>query len=157
MSFDNNSYENSVAECDEGFIDNSKMFSRWYKFTGRIGRLEFGLTIIIGILIYAFSLGFILQRVGGTLANQPIESIILAFILISILPLFLIGAASCKRANDCGKSPAKYLATPVVVGIILLFRGSSPIGLFGAIVFGWGSLIFYKSVEGANEHGSQPK
>ena len=82
MSFDNNSYENSVAECDEGFIDNSKMFSRWYKFTGRIGRLEFGLTIIIGILIYAFSLGFILQRVGGTLANQPIESIILAFILI---------------------------------------------------------------------------
>ena len=157
MSLDNNSYGDSFTEYEEEFIDNSKMFSRWYKFSGRIGRLEFGLTIIFGILVYAISLGFLLQRAGGNLADQPIESIILGFILISILPLFLIGAAACKRANDCGKSPSKYMASPVVVGIILLLRGSSPIGLFGAIVFGWGSLIFYKSIKGDNEHGSQPK
>ena len=73
MSLDNNSYEDSFTKYEEEFIDNSKMFSRWYKFSGRIGRLEFGLTIIVGILIYAFSLGFLL---------------ILGFILISILPLF---------------------------------------------------------------------
>lgn len=88
MSLDNNSYEDSFTKYEEEFIDNSKMFSRWYKFSGRIGRLEFGLTIIVGILIYAISLGFLLQRAGGNLADQPIESIILGFILISILPLF---------------------------------------------------------------------
>ncbi len=156
MSVDNNSYGESMDDRYKACIDNSKMFARWYKFSGRIGRLEFGLSIIIGILIYAISFAWMLKRIGDYLIYQPAESIFLGFALISILPLFLIGAAACKRANDCGKSPSKYMAAPIVVGITLLLRGISPIGVFGAIVFGWGTLIFYKSKKGINEHGTQP-
>lgn len=156
MDIDKNKVAHSFEECFEECIDNSKMFSRWYKFSGRIGRLEFGLTIIIGILIYAVSLGFLLQLAGATFVNHHVEGLVVGFILISILPLFLIGVAACKRANDCGKSPSKYMLTPLGLGILLLLRGGSMIGIFGAIVFTWGSLIFYKSIEGTNEHGTQP-
>ena len=37
-------------------IDNSKMFARWYKFSGRIGRLEYVLTLLISVVLYFFVL-----------------------------------------------------------------------------------------------------
>lgn len=129
MNTENNIVENSEEEFDE-LIDNSKMFSRWYKFSGRIGRLEFGLMILIGILIFAISLAWVVRRAGGTLEYEPIESTFLGYALISALPLFLIGAASWKRANDVGKSPKKYLGSPVILSIILLFKGCSLFALF---------------------------
>lgn len=48
-------------------IDNSKMFARWYKFSGRIGRLEYILTLAIAVVLYFYimiGVALILQANG---------------------------------------------------------------------------------------------
>ena len=137
-------------------IDNSKMFARWYKFSGRIGRLEYVLTLIISVVLYFFVLfgvGQILQVAGVT-----IESTlgIYLFTLGAMLPsVYLMLAAGIKRTHDTRVS-VWYALIPVVVALCLML-GIIP-GVIPILIGVAGCVYLFKDAgeEGVNEHGSNP-
>lgn len=137
-------------------IDNSKMFARWYKFSGRIGRLEYVLTLIISVVLYFFVLlgvGQIMQVAGVT-----IESTfgIYLFTLGAMLPsVYLMLAAGIKRTHDTRVS-VWYALIPVVV-VFCLMLGIIP-GLIPILIGVAGCVYLFKDAgeDGVNEHGSNP-
>lgn len=132
------------------------MFARWYKFSGRIGRLEYVLTLIISVVLYFFVLlgvGQIMQAAGVT-----IESTfgIYLFTLGAMLPsVYLMLAAGIKRTHDTGVS-VWYALISVVVAFCLMI-GIIP-GVIPIIIGVTGCIYLFKDAgqEGVNEHGSNP-
>ena len=137
-------------------IDNSKMFARWYKFSGRIGRLEYVLTLLISVVLYFFVLlgiGQILQFAGVTIESTVG---IYAFSLSAMIPsVYLMLAAGIKRTHDTRVS-VWYALIPVVVALCLML-GIIP-GLIPILIGIAGCVYLFKDAgeEGVNEHGSNP-
>lgn len=136
-------------------IDNSKMFSHWYNFNGRIGRLEFGLTFIFSLVLYfilLMSFGRIYENIGIT--NEGSYTIM--HIVSMIIPGYIMLAASVKRCHDTGKDVKKVISPAFVLIALLIFRGGRFITFFVALILTWGYLIFYKSEDGINDYGTNP-
>ncbi len=137
-------------------IDNSKMFARWYKFSGRIGRLEYVLTLLISVVLYFFILlgiGQILQ-----LAGVAIESTvgIYAITLSAMIPsVYLMLAAGIKRTHDTDVS-VWYALIPVVVALCVML-GIIP-GVIPIVIGIAGCVYLFKDAgeDGVNKHGSNP-
>lgn len=131
-------------------IDNSKMFSHWYDFTGRIGRLEYLLTFIITVILYFFIIliaGKILQLSGAEITSQ---TGLYLFTFGCMLPsVYLLIAAGVKRAHDAGVS-WWYALTPLIP---LFFFGIITIALF---IIGFIYLFTTAGDAGVNEYGSNP-
>ncbi len=137
-------------------IDNSKMFARWYKFSGRIGRLEYVLTLLISVDLYFFvilGVGQILQFVGITIESN---TGLIFFTLVAMIPsVYLMLAAGIKRTHDTRVS-VWYSIIPVVVALCLLI-GIIP-GLIPILIGVAGCVYLFKDTgkDGVNEHGSNP-
>lgn len=152
-------YTNENNDLCEQFvkpIDNSKMFSRWYKFSGRIGRLEYVLTLVIAVVLYFFVLlgvGQILQAMGVTIESNVG---LYLFTLGAMLPsVYLMLAAGIKRTHDTRVS-VWYALIPVVVALCLML-GIIP-GVIPIMIGIAGCIYLFKDAgeEGVNEHGSNP-
>lgn len=131
-------------------IDNSKMFARWYKFSGRIGRLEYILTLIISVVLYFFVLlfvGQILRWTGHTIDNET-EMYVFSFGCM-VPSVFLAIAAGVKRTHDTRVS-TWYSLVPLIP---LFFINIITIVLFCA---GCVYLFKDKGEDGINEYGSNP-
>ena len=131
-------------------IDNSRMFSRWYKFSGRIGRLEYVLTLVAAIVLYFFVVllvGKIMEIKGWNLETQG-ELYLFSFGCL-IPSAYLAIAAGVKRAHDSEVSPW-YALTPLIPVVLL--------NVITFILFCAGFVFLFKDkgVDGINEHGSNP-
>lgn len=146
-------YDHTTEEACNHFvcpIDNSKMFSRWYNFSGRIGRLEYVLTLAAAVVLYFFVLllvGKIMESNGWFLETQG--ELYLVSLVCLIPSAFLAIAAGVKRAHDSEVSPW-YALTPLIPVVWL--------NIFTFILFCAGCVFLFKDkgIEGINEHGSNP-
>lgn len=131
-------------------IDNSKMFARWYKFSGRIGRLEYSITLIAAIVLYFFiclGVGQILQITGYYVETEIGRY---AFTIGCMIPsVYITIAAGVKRTHDTRVS-SWYSLVPLIP---LFFLNVITFVLFCA---GCIYLFKDKGEEGVNEHGSNP-
>lgn len=137
-------------------IDNSKMFSHCWSTNGRIGRLEYGLTLIFSILLYAILL-MSGARIGDYIGlDQESDYYMVAHIISMAIPMTIMGLAAIKRAHDAGKPIEKCITPAIVLFLITLIRGGRFITLFLAVFLCWGYLLFYKSENDVNEYGTKP-
>jgi len=112
---------------DTDVIDNKGMFKKPFSFTGRIRRLEYGISFIIYFVWYMFI------DVAGKSPNLSQGAAII--ILISIIPmLWFLWAQNCKRCHDRGNS-----------------------GWYQLIPFYFFVLLFGDGEPGENEYGTNPK
>ena len=112
---------------DTDMIDNKGMFKKPFSFSGRIRRLEYGISFIIYFVWYMFI------DVAGKSPNLSQGAAI--FILISIIPmLWFLWAQNCKRCHDRGNS-----------------------GWYQLIPFYFFVLLFGDGEPGENEYGTNPK
>ena len=131
-------------------IDNTKMFARWYKFSGRIGRLEYVLTLVGAVAIYIGVIlwsGFIMGALGP---EEPSGAGAYLVTLLCMLPSAYIAiAAGVKRAHDTNVS-SWYSLTPLLPLFLL--------NIFTILAFVVGCIYLFKEAgeEGVNEHGSNP-
>lgn len=141
-------YDNSNnCSCQkyESPINNSKMFGRVFLWTGRIGRLEYALTILASILL------FIVLEIGAGIMSVIIPSPmaeVLAFVVL-IPPVYIAIVAGIKRAHDTSVSPW-YSLTPLIPLFFL--------NVFTFVIFAAGCIFLFKDAgdEGVNMHGSNP-
>lgn len=112
---------------DTETIDNRGMFKKPFSFSGRIRRLEYGISFIIYFVWYLF------VDVAGKSSNLSQGTAII--ILISIIPmLWFLWAQNCKRCHDRGNS-----------------------GWYQLIPFYFFVLLFGDGEPGENEYGTNPK
>lgn len=131
-------------------IDNSKMFARWYKFSGRIGRLEYAITLVMAIVLYFFILlgiGQILQATGNQIES---ETGLYIFSIGCMIPsVYLAIAAGVKRTHDTRVS-SWYSLVPLIPLFFL--------NVITFVIFCAGCIFLFKDAgeDGVNEHGSNP-
>ena len=131
-------------------IDNSKMFARWYKFSGRIGRLEYAITLVMAIVLYFFILlgvGQILQATGNQIES---ETGLYIFSIGCMIPsVYLAIAAGVKRTHDTRVS-SWYSLVPLIPLFFL--------NIITFVIFCAGCIFLFKDdgEDGVNEHGSNP-
>lgn len=117
----------SSSSTYNGGKTNKGMFKRPFSFSGRIRRLEYGLSFL---LYYAW---YIILTVAGESNNMTQDMAI--FILISVIPMiWFLWAQGAKRCHDRGNS-----------------------GWYQLIPFYFFVLIFGSGDEGDNEYGDCPK
>ena len=131
-------------------IDNTKMFNRWYKFTGLIGRLEYSIMLVIAVVLYLLLLHGIgaILRVNGIFIGSVIGLYLLAY--GCMLPsIYIVIVAGIKRAHDSGVS-SWYSLVPLIPLFFL--------NIITFILFCAGCVFLFKDKgeEGVNEHGSNP-
>jgi uncharacterized membrane protein YhaH (DUF805 family)/DNA-directed RNA polymerase subunit H (RpoH/RPB5) len=108
-------------------IDNRGMFKKPFSFSGRIRRLEYGISFIIYFVWYVFI------DVAEKSPNLSQGTAIV--ILISLIPmLWFVWAQNCKRCHDRGNS-----------------------GWYQLIPFYFVVLLFGDGEPGENEYGTNPK
>lgn len=131
-------------------IDNSKMFARWYKFSGRIGRAEYAITLVAAIVLYFFILlgvGQILN-LTGILIETPTEMYL--FTIGCMLPsVYITIAAGVKRTHDTRVS-SWYSLVPLIPLFFL--------NIITFVIFCAGCIFLFKDEgeDGVNEYGSNP-
>lgn len=131
-------------------LDNSKMFARWYKFSGRIGRLEYAITLVAAIVLYFFVLlgvGQILRLTGHTIDSEKVMYI---YSIGCMIPsVYIAIAAGVKRTHDTRVS-SWYSLVPLIP---LFF-----INIITIVLFCAGCVYLFKDEgeDGVNEHGSNP-
>ncbi len=131
-------------------IDNSKMFSRWYKFSGRIGRLEYVLTLVGCVVLYFYMAllgGFVLGALGVEVLTEGEKYV---FAIVCMIPSAYIAiAAGVKRTHDTGVSHW-YSLVPLIPIFFL--------NIFTIVIFGAGCIYLFKDAgeDGVNAHGSNP-
>lgn len=146
-------YNNDNNELCQQFtlpIDNSRMFGRWYKFSGRIGRLEYALTLIFAIVLYlvlTFAVYEILSSLG-ILLTTPTRVYLYTFGCM-IPSVYITIAAGVKRAHDSTVSPW-YSLTPLIPLFFL--------NIITFVIFCAGCVFLFKDKgeDGVNEYGSNP-
>lgn len=152
-SYECGHYDHGNNDLCQHFIlplDNSRMFSHWYSLKGRIGRLEYILTLLLSIVLYVIVLfgteAFL--RTWGIMLDSPWQLYLLSFVCM-IPSAYLAIAAGVKRAHDSGVSPW-YALTPLIP---ILFLNVITFVLFCA-----GCIFLFKDkgMEGVNEYGSNP-
>ena len=131
-------------------LDNSKMFARWYKFSGRIGRLEYAITLVAAIVLYFFVLlgvGQILRLSGHTIDSE--KGMYIYSIGCMIPSVYIAIAAGVKRTHDTRVS-SWYSLVPLIP---LFF-----INIITIVLFCAGCVYLFKDEgeDGVNEHGSNP-
>ena len=131
-------------------LDNSRMFSHWYSFTGRIGRLEYMLTLLIAAALYFFVM-FAVGRImvlNGWVIDSTLGLYLFTFGCM-IPSAYLAIAAGVKRAHDSGVSPW-YALTPLIPVLFL--------NVITFVLFCAGCIFLFKDKgqEGVNEYGSNP-
>lgn len=131
-------------------IDNSKMFARWYKFSGRIGRLEYVLTLAIAVVLYFYILigvALILQA-NGIDIETDLEKYIYS-IGCMIPSLYIAIAAGVKRTHDTRIS-SWYSLVPLIPLFFL--------NIITLVIFCAGCVFLFKDAgeDGVNEYGSNP-
>lgn len=129
-------------------IDNSGFFAHFFSPKGRIGRVQYLVTVLIATAFYVLMAYVIGSFIGKTFGqNEDIERIIT--IVSFILAAALIIIAGLKRCHDGGVD-WWYAIIPIALlfatGLSLLIIGSA------AVFF----LFFQKSEVGLNEHGTEP-
>lgn len=154
LNFDNcGYYDHEDPNPCQGYVkplDNSKMFARWYKFSGRIGRLEYAITLVAAIVLYFFILlgvGQILQLKGIVIESQ---TGLYVFTIGCMIPsAYLAIAAGVKRTHDTRVS-SWYSLVPLIP---LFF-----INIITFVLFCAGCIYLFKDAgeDGVNEHGSNP-
>ena len=131
-------------------IDNSKMFSHWYNFTARIGRLEYLLTFIISVILYFFVIlivGKFLQLSGTEITSQ---TGLYVFSFSCMLPsVYLLIAAGVKRAHDT-RASSWFALSPILP---LIFINLITIVIF---ILGFIYLFITQGEEDVNEYGTVP-
>lgn len=130
--------------------DNSKMFARWYKFSGRIGRLEYAITLVIAVVLYFFVLlgvGQLLRLSGYTIDTET--GMYIYSIGCMIPSVYIAIAAGVKRTHDTRVS-SWYSLVPLIP---LFF-----INVITVVLFCAGCVYLFKDAgeDGVNEHGSNP-
>lgn len=144
--------KDSVYICQnyEKPIDNSRFFSNFFISKGRIGRVQYLVTVLISVAFYylfAFAIGAILASVLGS--NFVTENIILITFFCLIPSAALIIIAGLKRCHDSG-ADWWYAIVPV----LLLFVSGLLFLMIGAVAFFF--LFFQKGDEDINEYGTVP-
>lgn len=126
-------------------IDNSRFFSNFFSAKGRIGRVQYLVTVLIAVAVYlllSYALAFFISRHFG-----PKNDLISVICFIPCAALIIL--AGLKRCHDAGVD-WWYSIIP----ILLMFITGLVIWVIGAAAFFF--LFFQKSVEGLNEFGSEP-
>lgn len=119
--------QNLQVQPTYGGKTNKGMFKRPFSFSGRIRRLEYGLSFLL------YYVWYIILTVAGE-SNNMTQSMAI-FILISVIPMiWFLWAQGAKRCHDRGKS-----------------------GWYQLIPFYFFVLIFGSGDEGDNEYGDCPK
>ena len=95
-------------------VGHQSMFSHSFSFSGRIRRLEFGLSFII------YEVWNVLSLILANLSNNADGALILYYILL-IPGLWFFCAQSAKRCHDRG-NPGWYQLIPFY-GLVMLFGG----------------------------------
>jgi uncharacterized membrane protein YhaH (DUF805 family) len=103
------------------------MFESPFSFNGRIRRTEFGISLLLYMVMYLQMIGFVINR-------HPRDNNAGAFLLLAIPALWFLWAQGAKRCHDLGNS-GWYQLIPFY-GLWLLFQNSKP---------------------GTNEYGENPK
>ena len=127
-------------------IDNSGFFSHFLSSKGRIGRIQYLVTVLIAVAIY-IALCFIVGALVGPYAVQ--NNAILISLLCMIPSAALIILAGLKRCHD---SSADWWYA--IVPIVLLFVTGLIVVAIGVIAFIY--LYCQKGDEGLNAFGSEP-
>lgn len=152
-SYECGHYDHGNNDLCQHFIlplDNSRMFAHWYSFTGRIGRMEYMLTLLIALVLYflvLFIAGQVMELNGWALENTLH---LYLFTFICMIPsAYLAIAAGVKRAHDSGCSPW-YALTPLIPVLFL--------NVITFVLFCAGCIFLFKDKgqEGVNEYGSNP-
>lgn len=139
-----------TCESYELPIDNSKMFSRWYKISGRIGRLEYAITVGIAVVLYFAVLLIVGQLLQKTENPIQSETALYIFTYASMIPsIYLLVVAGIKRTHDT-RVDWWYALTPLV-GLFWISLISA-----GFIIIGCIYLFAYSSEEEVNEYGTNP-
>lgn len=108
-------------------IDNRGMFKKPFSFSGRIRRLEYGISFIIYFVWYVF--------IDVAKKSPNLSQGTAIVILISLIPmLWFVWAQNCKRCHDRGNS-----------------------GWYQLIPFYFVVLLFGDGEPGENEYGTNPK
>lgn len=129
-------------------IDNSGFFAHFFSPKGRIGRVQYLVTVLIAVAFYVlmvYVIGDFLSKAFGQ--KEMVVSIIT--IASFILAAALITVAGLKRCHDGGVD-WWYAIMPIA----LLFVGGLVVWIIGAAAGFF--LFFQKSEVGLNEHGSEP-
>ncbi len=129
-------------------IDNSHFFSHFFSPKGRIGRVQYLVTVLIAVAFYAllaYGVVAIIDKTYGQ--NEVIDRVIIivSFILAAVLVVF----AGLKRCHDAGVD-WWYAIIPI---LLIFFMGLSVL-MIGAVAFFF--LFFQKSIDGLNEFGTEP-
>lgn len=112
---------------DTDTIDNRGMFKKPFSFSGRIRRLEYGISFIIYFVWYMF--------IEVAEISQNLSQGAAIIILISFIPmLWFLWAQNCKRCHDRGNS-----------------------GWYQLIPFYFFVLLFGDGEPGENKYGTNPK
>ena len=115
------------AVVGDDIIDNSGMFKKPFSFSGRIRRLEYGISFIFYFVWYMI--------VEVAIMSPNLSQGAAVFILLSFIPmLWFIWAQNCKRCHDRGNS-----------------------GWYQLIPFYFLVLLFGDGEPGENEYGTNPK
>lgn len=116
-----------VESTSPGIHSKPAIFENPFSFNGRIRRLEYGISFILYLVMYASMAGFILQP--DPRDNNPV-----AFLVTAIPVLWFLWAQSAKRCHDLGNS-----------------------GWYQLIPFYIFWLLFKEGQSGPNEYGDDPK
>jgi len=129
-------------------IDNSRFFSNFFSAKGRIGRVQYLVTVLIAVAFYLL-LSFVLGLLVGMKYGQNDFYINLIVIICFIPAAALIILAGLKRCHDAGVD-WWYSIVPI---LLVFITGLIPL-IIGAAAFFF--LFFQKSDEGLNEFGTEP-
>jgi len=167
-------YNEELTVCQEYQrpIDNSKFFSHFWSYKGRICRRQFAVTILIGFLIAQLFLlisGIIVAASGGDIESY--EGLGVAAIFAYIPFIVLLVLASIKRGHDIGNmnlfdnisDNVNVSSTFIVFLIILIIRlftmDELSIGFYILLAvcgLHFLVLLFYKGEDEVNLHGTKP-
>ena len=125
-------------------IDNSRMFSHWYTWKGRIGRLEYIITIFVVFIVAAIISEFCLDYL-----HSHGESIMPIVVMggLAIISRYLIIVAGIRRCHDSRAS--------IIYAFLISCLSFSPLGIVGVVAAFY--LFIQKGEEEINKHGSVPQ
>lgn len=125
-------------------IDNSRMFSHWYTWKGRIGRFEYIMTVLVISIIGITISGLCLSNM-----NNDESDIILIILmgLIAVINRYLTIVAGIKRCHDS--------RTSIIYAFLISCLSLSPMAVIGVVAAFY--LLIQKGEEETNKYGTVPQ